>query len=249
MDGPLPKVSCYCATYGRPWALEESLESFLRQDYQGPKELIIFNDYAGHTLHFDHPEVKIINVTEHIIPLGKKFNETVALCDGDVLLPWEDDDIFLPNRISYSVDHLVDGLFHTHSGWYDQGDHVVIAGNHFHCNLAVSRALWNKVGWYAEIDRCDIDVELMKRLFDAAPQGRQLIAEEDIFYIYRWETSGSFHASGWGTDPSVRASIGAEQIVAEQARQGRVPQGAYLLHPTWKYDYAAAAKIAARKGS
>ena len=38
----LPAVSCLCVTYGRPTLLlEESIQSFLQQDYVGKKELII----------------------------------------------------------------------------------------------------------------------------------------------------------------------------------------------------------------
>ena len=58
----LPKVSCLCPTYGRPQCLEEAIFSFLTQDYQGEKELVILNDLADQTLIFDHPDVKIINV-------------------------------------------------------------------------------------------------------------------------------------------------------------------------------------------
>jgi len=58
----LPKISCLCPTYGRPQCLEEAIFSFLTQDYQGEKELVILNDLADQTLIFDHPDVKIINV-------------------------------------------------------------------------------------------------------------------------------------------------------------------------------------------
>ena len=62
------KVSCFCCTYGRPDVLEEAIESFLRQDYEGPKELIVLNDFTQQTLHFEHPEVKIINAEQRITP-------------------------------------------------------------------------------------------------------------------------------------------------------------------------------------
>jgi len=38
------KVSCQCITYDRVELLEEAIESFLRQDYKGEKELVILND-------------------------------------------------------------------------------------------------------------------------------------------------------------------------------------------------------------
>src|SRR5262245_8679210 len=62
-----PSVSCMCLTYGRPPHLvEEAIESFLRQDYRGQKELIVLNDLFGQELRFEHPEVQIVNV-------GKRF--------------------------------------------------------------------------------------------------------------------------------------------------------------------------------
>ena len=60
----LPSISAKCITYGRTHFLEESIYSFLIQNYAGPKEMIIINDYPLQTLVFDHPEVKIINVQE-----------------------------------------------------------------------------------------------------------------------------------------------------------------------------------------
>jgi hypothetical protein len=55
-----PAVSCFCLTYGRPRLLEEAIHSFLRQDYAGPKEMIVLNDYADQVLELDHPEVQVI---------------------------------------------------------------------------------------------------------------------------------------------------------------------------------------------
>ena len=100
MNKWLPFVSCYCPTYGRPRLLEEAIESFLRQDYTGAKELVVLNDHVEQQLIFDHPEVRIINSGERIVPVARKFNECVDLCNGEVLFPWDDDDIYLPWKIS-----------------------------------------------------------------------------------------------------------------------------------------------------
>lgn len=242
----LPKVSCYCATYGRPWALEEAVESFLRQDYEGEKELIILNDYSGHRLICDQPDVLIWNAPVRITPLGQKFNDTVAMCTGDILFPWEDDDIYLPNKLSYTVTNLHNEFFHSHLGFMERGmDDLVVSGNYFHCNMAFSRPLWTKVGGYITIDRCELDIDFLFRMKTAAHFTHHAIPPNEIFYIYRWGSVNSFHASGWGGS-TVQVSDGAAQIVAEQARKGIVPQGDYILQPHWSYDYiAAAAKAAA----
>jgi glycosyltransferase involved in cell wall biosynthesis len=38
-----PPISCKCITYGRVDTLQESIYSFINQDYPGKKELIIVN--------------------------------------------------------------------------------------------------------------------------------------------------------------------------------------------------------------
>jgi glycosyltransferase involved in cell wall biosynthesis len=242
----LPKISCYCATYGRPWALEEAIESFIRQDYEGEKELIVLNDYTGHFLICDHPDVLVFNAPARITPLGQKFNETVALCTGDILFPWEDDDIYLPNKISYTIDHMQNDFFHTHLGFMEApANTLVVSGNYFHCNMAFSRTLWDRVGGYITIDRCELDINFLQRMKNAAGFTHHVIPPEDIFYIYRWGSVNSFHASGWG-NTDVKVSDGAARIVAEQARKGIVPQGDYILQPHWSYDYITAAAHAAQ---
>jgi len=240
----LPRVSCYCATYGRPWALEESIASFLRQDYPGEKELIVLNDYSGHTLHCDAPGVKVYNVKAQIIPLGRKFNRTVELCTGDILLPWEDDDIFLSNRISYTVEHMKNGFFHTHLAFFELARmKLKISGNHYHCNMGVTKVLFEECGRYVELDQCDLDVRLMQLLKRKSGHKGYTIANKDIFYVYRWGSVGSYHGSGWGLKKEKECiSSGAAKVVDAQMKKGKVPLGDYDLVPRWSYDYEAVAK-------
>ncbi|NJN06124.1 MAG: glycosyltransferase family 2 protein [Rhodobacteraceae bacterium] len=98
-----PPVSCICPTYGRVELLEEAIESFLRQDYPGQKELIVLNDYEQQTLLFDHPEVRIVNLRDRFQSVGEKYKAAVALASHDLIFVWHDDDIYLPHRLSYSV--------------------------------------------------------------------------------------------------------------------------------------------------
>ena len=124
----LPGISCYCSTYGRPKILiENSIQCFLEQDWAGPKELVILNDFDKQELIFNHPEVKIINTKERIKPLGKKFNENISLCKYDLLATWEDDDIFLRNRLTYSYNNMRDDIFHTHDAFFEK-DKFVLSG-------------------------------------------------------------------------------------------------------------------------
>jgi glycosyltransferase involved in cell wall biosynthesis len=104
-------VSCVCLTYGRPTLLEESIESFLRQDWNGPKELIVVNDHPDQQLKFDHPEVTIFNIPRRLKTLGEKRNFSIALARWDNLLIWDDDDIYLPWRITETMKTLPTAQF------------------------------------------------------------------------------------------------------------------------------------------
>ncbi len=228
------KASCFCATYGRPRILEEAIQSFLRQDYDGEKELIILNDHPDQHLVFDHPEVKIINVKDRITPLGKKFNDVAALCSGEVLFVWEDDDIYLSNRISYSMAHLNQGLFHTGQGFFEKSQHDIVASkNYFHCNLAVNKTLFWSVGGYPETDRSRNDVDIFKLLDVFRLQ--QLVQWSEVFYLYRWSSTGSYHGSAWGGDTD-----GISDLAEEFVNMRPTETGTIQLDPHWRYDYETA---------
>lgn len=231
-------VSCYCPTYGRVHCLEESVECFLRQDYKGPKELVILNDYEHQTISFDHPEVKVINVPYRIEPLGAKFNATVALCSGDVLMCWEDDDIYLPHRISYTLERMPEGIYHTGDAFFEHDKkNINPTSNVFHATHAFTKELFDRVNGYPTKDQCSIDIEIMERFSRALGKPySQSTPVNERHYIYRWATVRSYHGSGWG--PGVdNLSKAVEEVVEREASMGRVPKGEIKLNPKWSYDY------------
>lgn len=240
-DGYLPFVSCYCPTYARPYLLEEAIESFLRQDYAGRKELVILNDMPEQELVFEHPEVRIINSSERITPLGKKFNDCLDLCGGDVLFVWDDDDIYLPWRLSYSINNMLDGVFHTMSAWYETGHSEPLKSgkNLFHCNLAYERSLLDEIGFYVDKDVHSLDVNFMERLGVKS----QDINEKNYFYIYRWSGTGSYHISQWANCTN-SVSVSADEYVRKEIEEGRAPVGKIILKPHWSRDWLSLANTA-----
>lgn len=238
MNNSLPKISCYCCTYARPRVLEEALHSFLQQDYEGEKELIILNDCADQKLIYDHPQVKIYNFQERIKPLGRKFNYSVSLCTGDIFMPWEDDDIYLPWRMSTTLKYLNNGLFHTGQGIFEQ-DHkkLIFSNNVFHCNLAISRENWEKVGGYLNIDKGSIDCSLLSNITKEIQNPSITIPQNEIFYIYRWSQTGSYHASGIAPYEECDFANETEKIVNHQKQKNEFLSGDIILNPHYKYNY------------
>ena len=238
---PNPKVSCYCPTYGRTSSLEEAIYSFLNQDYDGEKELIILNDLEDQTLFFDHPEVKIINYKERITPLGKKFNECISHCSGEYIFVWDDDDIFLPWKISFSIKNINQNkIFHTGQGFFEeQIKKLSLSANLFHSNLCMHKDCWKDTGGYTETDAADVDTYIFKKINNLYGQSSKKINDEEIFYIYRWSTIKSYHGSFYKENISLKT----QEVVKQKILNNLEPIGNIILKPHWKYDYLEARNI------
>jgi glycosyltransferase involved in cell wall biosynthesis len=241
-DGEHPGASCICLTYARPEILEEAIYSFLQQDYAGPKELIVLNDYDGQILDLDHPEVLIVNLPKRLRTVGEKMNMAVALAAHDLLFVWDDDDIYLPHRLSFSVANLEAqrGFFKPDKGWFwESGTLSGPVRNLFHAGSCWTRRLFDEVGGYpAEGSGYDWVFERrLRQRFPGAITDYD-IRPEDISYIYRWGT-GSFHMSGFGNYKQ-GANVGHEGVAAyvqDRAAKGSVRHGRIPLNPHWQSDY------------
>ena len=238
-----PPVSCICLTYARPALLDEAICSFLQQDYAGPKELIVLNDYDKQHLELEHPEVRIVNLPKRLRTVGEKMNMAVALAAYDLLFVWDDDDIYLPHRLSFSVEHLrlEKSFFKPDKGWiWDSGSLRGPATYLFHAGSCWTRALFDAVGGYAaEGTGYDLDFEArLERRFPGAI-APYAIRPEDVFYIYRWGGTGSYHMSGYGDyDPG--ENVGHREVeayVQQSVAAGDVRLGRIDLAPHWQGDY------------
>lgn len=234
----LPAVSCACLTYGRPHLLEEAIYCFLQQDYAGCKELIVLNDYPQQTLVYDSSEVTIINAPVRFRTLGEKINAAFALCSYDLIFVWDDDDIYLPHRLSFSVQHFDPsrGFFKADKAWlWDNG---VLSGpmqNIFHAGACLSRDVFNTVRGYGMVNN-GYDQEIEAALAQSGVVMEPYIIErDDIYYIYRWGGTGSYHVSGYGEVAGEYEEVAA--TVVQQVARGELAQGHITLTPHWKLDY------------
>lgn len=231
-------VSCYTSTFGRVHTLNELVECFLKQDYDGPKELVILNDCVEQELVYDHPEVRIINHNERIKPLGKKFNKNIELCKYDIVACMEDDDIYLPNWLTYAVSNMRLGVFHTGNAWVEESEgEFHYSGNLFHATHVFQKQLFYSVGGYPEIDACTVDTGLMGRFREKLGNYSQPTPPHLLSYIYRWGTANCWHGSGWGPNLT-NLSDAVGNIVDNQIKTKQIQSGLIELNPHWKYDYS-----------
>jgi glycosyltransferase involved in cell wall biosynthesis len=233
-----PLVSCICPTYNRPpqyqHLLEEAIASFLRQDYPN-KELIVLNDCPGQELICDEPGVRVVNVAERFPSIGDKLNAAVGLARGELIAPWDDDDISLPWRLSLSVERLGDGdYFNPKCYWFldNEGLHVDHPVGYAHNASLFRRAAFEGVGGYPSKSfgadaALDAAFSGLAHAVEEAGRGEEGLRREEWYYIYRWGVS-QVHMSGSGEE-DFYGEVGKQPVV----------EACFHLSPRWRRDYEA----------
>jgi hypothetical protein len=228
----LPKVSCICPTYSRPhadlWMLEECVYWFTAQDFVGEKELIILNDNPRQELVCNVPNVRVVNHHTRYDSLGAKYNALLELATGDVIFPWEDDDISLPHRISmgcrvlesYGVEY-----FNPKAAFFLNGPAPIglcDVGSVHHNASCYKRNDYR----YPETCKQDMEYDLILR---ARVKTRMHLPPEYMpAYVYRWGIANKFgNLSGYPD------AIGAYRAYTPE----RCTAGTFNINPLSYRDY------------
>ncbi len=113
------KVCAITATAGRHKCMERSLRFFLDQDYAHCVQLIYQNSAFEQRLNINVDKSKVILVNQNIDKethhayktLGGIYRDAIKRIpsDTDVVVFWDDDDIFLPNHITEGVKGMLRG--------------------------------------------------------------------------------------------------------------------------------------------
>ena len=234
-----PLISCKMITYGRVEFLEESLHSFLLQDYPGEKELVIVNDYPLQKLKFDHPDVRIYNLDETFKTIGEKENYATELCRGEIICQWDDDDVAMPWHLRNVEKYFTNdvNILHWNPGvFYNNGKitDITWTGN---SGIVFRKSAWKAIGGHP-IENAGYDMTFIEQL---NKYGGRLFAKppkEEASWFYMWGGRG-YHMSGLGTDTKDRANVIERHSthVENLRRKGLIPTGDVQLNPHWEIDY------------
>lgn len=238
----LPFISCKMITYGRVEFLEESLQSFLLQDYPADKaELVIVNDYPLQKLEFDHPQVRIYNLDETFLTIGEKENYATNLCKGEIICQWDDDDLAMPWHLKNVAKYFVPGsdLLHWHRAIFMNCPVIESISGVGNSGIVFSKRIWKEIGGHP-IENAGYDMSFVVKIKTVAPQN-VVFAEppvEEASWVYVWGGRG-YHMSGMGTDDGTRPNvIQRHSAHVEHLRSlGQIPTGQVQLRPYWKHDY------------
>jgi len=228
-------ISCICITMGRVDLLEESIECFLRQDYEGPKELLILNDFLDQWLVYDHPDVRIINTQAQFNSLGSKRNKAVEHCKHYWMTTWDDDDIHFPWRLSKMVEGLNGYEWYQPAYMYVQKRNKLQMKPCCPSNLLFIKDQWLQVGGYPEISWGE-DTRFGEKIRDMFSDGLwdKSSDMDKISYVYRKKIEGRkmFHASR-------HLAHNADNLDDARAFAYEQPHdiGTVVLNPHWDKDY------------
>jgi len=236
----LPFISCKCITYGRVETLEESLNSFLKQDYPADKcEMVIVNDYPLQKLKYDHPQVRIYNMGDTFTTIGAKENYATELCKGEIICQWDDDDVALPNHLQNVAKYFTDdvNILHWATGVYYNEPAITQVGWIGNSGIVFRKSAWEAIGGHP-IENAGYDMTFVNKLAD---HGGRLFAsppQEEASWFYMWGGRG-YHMSGAGTDtPGRPNAIQRHSFHIEGLRKrGLIPTGDVHLVPIWNHDY------------
>jgi glycosyltransferase involved in cell wall biosynthesis len=235
-----PFISCKCITYGRVDLLEESIYSFINQDYPGKKELIIVNDYPLQKLEFDHPDVKIYNLEYTFETIGAKENFAVSKCSADIIAVWDDDDIAMPNHLNNIAKYFKKNtdLLHWQKGVLFNEPNEIIITSLGNSGIVYSKSIWEKLGGHP-FENAGYDMtfvlkikQVSKNIILASPP------DNEVSWFYMWGHR-SYHMSGQGTDTPDRLNVILRHSMhIENLRQkGLIPTGNVVLKPHWNKNY------------
>jgi ADP-heptose:LPS heptosyltransferase len=102
-------VSCIMPTANRRSIVPHAVNNFLSQDYPDCELVIVDDgDDAVGDLIPDNPRVRYVRLDAGLT-LGAKRNRACELSRGSIILHWDDDDWYPPNRISRQVEALSSG--------------------------------------------------------------------------------------------------------------------------------------------
>ncbi len=195
MSNELPMVSCLCPTYRRPKLLENSITCFLSQDYPADRRELIVLDDAGELENQTGDGWQIISIQRRFRSLPEKFNALAGLARGEILVVWEDDDIYLPHHVSSHVTAMAGHLWSKpskvlsdYTGQIQEED----ATGRFHASLAFTRRAFEQVGGWPLTMRADFDQQLIARLGAVGVAGDPCELGHPA-YIFRWGSTGAYH--------------------------------------------------------
>jgi hypothetical protein len=169
-------------------------------------QLIVLDD-AGELENQTGEGWQIISIQRRFRSLPEKFNALAGLSHGEILVVWEDDDIYLPHHISSHVAAMEGHLWSKpskvlsdYTGEIREED----ATGRFHASLAFTRQAFEQVGGWPLTLRGDFDQQLISNL-NAVGLPADPCSFAEPGYLFRWGSMGAYQGQAFMQGPEDQA--------------------------------------------
>ena len=233
----LPKISAICPTFGRVEHLKHAIECFLRQQYDGERELIVLNTFNRQKFIGKFPNVLIINLDNRPKSLGEARNMAVQLATGEIVVTFDDDDLYAANHLtnfgSQFTDPKVQWVWLSRQFYAENGRILKIDSGQMPC-FAFRKSLWEQAGKYQALTVGE-DRNFIGRVTSSAHGVKVDVKESEISFIYCWG-NGAYHTSGLGDDRAgiQPAHTRIERDLLQRVRNNKEPVGQIIINPQLK---------------
>jgi len=238
-------ISCLCLTYGRTHLIIEALHSYLIQKYDGKSEFLIINDAPFQKLHFEHPNVRIINLDKTFPKWGEKEDYGIQQCAHNIVVQWDDDDIAIRDCHLSNINDLYNqykfALVHWNKGVFMNAGKIAAIRSLGNSGICFTKEAWKEIGGYPH-ENCGADMRFVQAIEKTKLKVVRATPEDDkVSWAYRWGEN-NYNCSGLGDD-SKRPE--EEQIISRHTKyieseieKGKIPTGDIELKPHWNQDYS-----------
>jgi hypothetical protein len=149
--------------------------------------------------------IRLISFPDRFTSLPEKFDKIAFEAGGEILVVWEDDDIYLPWHVSSHVTAMQSGaryskpsrVLSTYPG------HLVTeeAAGRFHASIAFRWNLFNQVRGWPLTKRADFDQQFMSILGTAAGETADPCRTARPSYCFRYGSTQAYHGQHFMRSP------------------------------------------------
>lgn len=216
------KTLTVCPTYGRIPFLNRMLASFLCQTYDD-KHLVIVNDDKNVELCCDHELVTCINLNKKVL-LPQKRNIGIGLGYYDLIFQHDDDDIFLPQRISNHVQKFDENpdiwFYRNEASYMIYGDEFIVAKSS-PTACSYTQNAWYEAGGYRHHKNAGEDQEFIRKIKN------RYIENDPRMIDFVYNMGGINYHATYDSDERT------DEIAFQQLQDMKLVGGKYWIEPDY----------------
>ena len=227
-DPEPPLVSCLMVTAGRPMLAWRAIRCFVAQTWAA-RELVIVDDDPDPDLHrqvaaLGDPRIRHLRPEPRRATLGELRNLALASARGELVMQWDDDDLYDPRRIEAQVAALEAlaadvCVLRRETLWWPGARRLATSGPRpWEGSMLARRAA---AGCYPEQRRGE-DTALLTRLLRA---GRAVVLDAPWLYVYVFHGANTFDADHFEALFAAAETVeeGSDYVQALIALAARLP--------------------------